>query len=168
MCYMLKKYRAAVLTLSDKGSQGKREDTSGTWLCEELEKCGYEVVNYAILPDEQEWIERKLICLADEEKCDLILTTGGTGFSKRDRTPEATRAVIDREAPGIAEGIRAYSTMITKRAMLSRGVSGIRKETLIINLPGSRKAVEESFTYIQDTLEHALGILTEVDGECGR
>jgi len=165
---MLRRYRAAVLTLSDKGSQGKREDTSGTWLCKELKKCGYEIADYEILPDEQVMIEEKLIQLADEQICDLILTTGGTGLSKRDRTPEATRTVIDQEVPGIAEAIRGYSMTITKRAMLSRGVSGIRKEALIINLPGSQKAVEESFSYILDTLEHALGILTGTEGECGR
>ncbi len=165
---MLKKFRAAVITLSDKGSQGLREDTSGKWILERLRQEGYKLVYYEILPDEPEQLEQILCRLADEHVCDLILTTGGTGLSKRDRTPEATKHVIDREVPGIAEAIRSYSITITKRAMLSRAVSGIRKDTLIINLPGSRKAVEESLNYILEPLEHGLGILTGSVLECGR
>jgi molybdenum cofactor synthesis domain-containing protein len=106
--------------------------------------------------------------LVDEDKCDLILTTGGTGCSPRDVTPEATKEIIDREVPGIAEAIRAYSLTITKRAMLGRGIAGIRKKTLIINLPGSQKAVSESLTYIMDTLEHGLAVLKGDTGDCGR
>ena len=121
-----------------------------------------------LLPDEQAMIEEELIRLADLEKCDLVLTTGGTGFSLRDVTPEATLAVCDRNAPGIAEAIRAYSMTITKRAMLSRGASAIRGQSLIVNLPGSPKAVEESLTYILDSLEHGMDILLGRDGECAR
>ena len=116
-----------------------------------------------ILPDEQEGIEEELIRLSDLERCDLVLTTGGTGFSLRDVTPEATLAVSNRVAPGIAEAIREGSMAITKRA-----VSAIRHRTLIINLPGSPKAVEESLGFVLDTLPHALGLLRGTDGECGR
>ncbi len=164
----MKQYKAAVITLSDKGSIGEREDTSGRFLCKELERNGYEIVQYKILPDDKTKLEEELIRLADGNLCELILTTGGTGLSSRDRTPEATKAVIELEVPGIAEAIRAYSVGITKRGMLSRGVSGIRKHTLIINLPGSRKAVEECLLYIIDTLDHALGIMAGDATECGR
>ncbi len=162
------KFKTAILTLSDKGSVGQREDASGAKIKEIVEKHGYEVVYMKILPDEQILIENELKELSDCNRCDLILTTGGTGFSKRDCTPEATKHVIEREAPGIAEAIRAYSMTITKRAMLSRATSGIRNETLIVNLPGSCKAVEESLTYIIDTLDHGIAILKGLDGECGR
>lgn len=165
---MCGKYRAAVITLSDKGSRGEREDTSGRWLRERLLAGDYEVVEYRILPDEQQMLEDALCALTDTGACDLILTTGGTGLSERDHTPEATRNVIEREVPGIAEAIRAYSMTITKRAMLSRAVAGIRGNTLIVNLPGSRKAVEESLDYILDTLGHGLAVLTGREGECGR
>ena len=121
-----------------------------------------------MLPDEQEELEQEMIHLADECKCNLILTTGGTGFSMRDVTPEATLAVCDRNAPGIAEAIRAYSMTITKRAMLSRATAGIRGKTLIINLPGSPKAVRESLDYIIDALGHGIEILTGEAGNCAR
>lgn len=162
------KFKTAVITLSDKGSRGEREDTSGPKIKEIIEEHHYEVVYMKIIPDDQNLIEYELKKLSDLGECDLILTTGGTGFSKRDCTPEATKNVIDKEVPGIAEAIRAYSMAITKRAMLSRAISGIRKETLIINLPGSCKAVEESLTYIIDTLDHGLAILKGLDGECER
>ena len=162
------KFKTAVITLSDKGSRGEREDTSGPKIKEIMEEHDYEVVYMNILPDDQNIIEYELKKLSDFCQCDLILTTGGTGFSKRDCTPEATKNVIDKEVPGIAEAIRAYSINITKRGMLSRAISGIRKETLIINLPGSCKAVEESLTYIIDTLDHGLAILKGLDEECGR
>lgn len=168
MYYMLKQYRAAVLTLSDKGSIGQREDLSGKWICKCLEKEGYEIVQYLILSDDKKPLEEELIRLSDQNMCDLIITTGGTGFSERDNTPEATKAVIEREVPGIPEAIRAYSMQITKRAMLSRAVSGIRKRTLIINLPGSRKAVEESLEFILDTLEHGISLLQGTKQDCGR
>ncbi|MDO4617514.1 MAG: molybdopterin-binding protein [Lachnospiraceae bacterium] len=160
-------FTAAVITLSDKGSQGLREDKSGPLICEMLEAKGYVVEETMILPDEQGRIERQLKRLADQRQLDLILTTGGTGFSQRDVTPEATLAVCDRMAPGIAEAIRAYSLSITPRAMLSRAASGIRKKTLIVNLPGSPKAVRESLEYILSSLDHGLGILRGTDGECG-
>lgn len=162
------KFKTAVITLSDKGSMGERKDTSGPKIKEILEEHDYEVVYMKILPDDQNLIEYELKKLSDCGEYDLVLTTGGTGFSKRDCTPEATKNVIDKEVPGIAEAIRAYSISITKRAMLSRAISGIRKETLIINLPGSLKAVEESLTYIIDTLYHGLAILKGLDKECGR
>lgn len=128
----------------------------------------YQVISYRILADERKEIEQELRRLADEEKCNLVLTTGGTGFSVRDVTPEATLAVAERNAPGIVEAIRAYSMTITTRAMLSRGISVIRGETLIVNLPGSPKAVEESLTYILDALEHGMDILLGREGECAR
>ena len=121
-----------------------------------------------LLPDERAMIEEELIRLADLEQCDLVLTTGGTGFSMRDVTPEATLAVCDRNAPGIAEAIRTYSMTITKRAMLSRATAGIRGKTLIINLPGSPKAVRESLDYIIDALGHGIEILTGEAGNCAR
>lgn len=133
-----------------------------------LLEADYEVVEMFILPDEQKMLEQELIRLADQKQVDLILTTGGTGFSKRDITPEATIAVCDRMARGIAEAIRSYSMTITKRAMLSRAESGIRKETLIVNLPGSPKAVREALTYILPELEHGIGILRGTEGECAR
>lgn len=161
-------YRAGIVTLSDKGAAGEREDVSGAVIREILEKAGFEVVSYRLLADEGEDLKEELMRLSDEVKCDLVLTTGGTGFSPRDVTPEATLAVADRNAPGIAEAIRAYSMTVTKRAMLSRGASVIRKSTLIINLPGSPKAVRESLDYILDTLSHALEILSGRGGECAR
>ena len=163
-----RKYKVGIVTLSDKGSRGEREDLSGPKIQELLPDDQYEVVSYRMLPDEQAAIEKELCRLADEEHCALVLTTGGTGFSMRDVTPEATLAVSGRVAPGIAEAIRAGSMAITKRAMLSRAVSAIRHRTLIINLPGSPKAVEESLGFVLDTLPHALGLLRGTDGECGR
>ena len=153
------RFRTAVLTLSDKGAVGEREDKSGPLIREIIEQDNYLVIDQRILPDEQKTIEETLIHLCDRLKVDLILTTGGTGFSLRDRTPEATLAVSDRLAPGISEAIRAYSMQITNRAMLSRGVSVLRGQTLIINLPGSPKAVKESLDCILPALGHGLEIL---------
>lgn len=161
-------YRAGIVTLSDKGAAGEREDKSGAVIKEILESAGYEVVAQSLLPDEGEALKTELIRLSDQVQCDLVLTTGGTGFSRRDVTPEATMAVAERNAPGIAEAIRAYSMTVTKRAMLSRGVSVIRGGTLIINLPGSPKAVRESLEYVLDTLPHGLDILSGRGGECAR
>ena len=160
--------RAAIITASDSGYRGEREDLSGPAIKEILEREGYEVISMDILPDDQVMLAGKLQEIADSEKAELILTTGGTGFSERDVTPEATEEVIERKVPGIPEAIRAYSMTITKRAMLSRAVSAIRHRTLIINLPGSPKAVEESLGFVLDTLPHALGLLRGTDGECGR
>lgn len=158
--------RAGIVTSSDKGAQGARVDESGALIARRLESLGYTVVEHVIVPDEQCRIEQQLIRMADELNCDLVLTTGGTGFSVRDVTPEATIAVCDRMANGIAEAIRAYSLTITKRAMLSRAVSGIRRQTLIINMPGSPKAVSESMDYIMDSVAHGLEILLGTASEC--
>lgn len=160
-------YTAAVITLSDKGAAGEREDRSGPLIVERLEKKGFRIIETMILPDTQAMIERELKRLADQRQVQLILTTGGTGFSARDCTPEATLAVATRNAPGIAEAIRAESLKITKRAMLSREASVIRNQTLIINLPGSPKAVGECLDVIEDQLEHGIGILIGRDRECG-
>lgn len=161
-------YRVGIITSSDKGAAGEREDLSGPAIRELLPEGQYEVVSYRIVPDEKEELVRELVRLCDEEGCHLVLTTGGTGFSKRDVTPEATVEVAERMVPGIAEALRAYSMTITKRAMLSRAVSGIRGNTLIVNLPGSPKAVKESLEYLLDTLPHGLDILLGNTGECAR
>lgn len=161
------KYKVGILTLSDKGSKGEREDISGQRIKELLPKEDYEVIEYKILPDNLEKIKAELIRMTDDLKCELVLTTGGTGFSKRDVTPEATLSVATRNASGIAEAMRYYSLGITKRAMLSRAASVIRNNSLIINLPGSPKAVTESLEYILDSLKHGLDILCDNDGECG-
>ena len=162
------RYTVAVVTLSDSGVAGTREDKSGPIIAETLEKNGYRVVEQLLLPDRQAKIEQQLIRLADSREVNLIITTGGTGFSPTDCTPEATMAVATRNAPGIAEAIRAYSMTITRRAMLSREVSVIRGKTLIINLPGSPKAVTESMEVFMDQLPHGLDILTGKAGNCAR
>ena len=161
------RFRAAVVTLSDKSSQGERADESGCLIKSLLRESGYLVQEYAVLPDDRNMIENKLTELSDKRRIDLILTTGGTGFSRRDVTPEATMAVAERIAPGIAEAIRAHSMQITGRAMLGRGVSVIRGNTLIINLPGSLKAVRESLDCILPHLAHGLDILRGGSAECG-
>lgn len=160
-------FTAAVITLSDKGSTGEREDKSGPLIKDLLQSQGYQVIESLLLPDGRPDLEKHLCRLADQRQVNLILTTGGTGFSQRDTTPEATLAVCDRMANGIAEAIRQYSLTITGRAMLSRAVSGIRRQTLIVNLPGSPKAVKESLDYILPHLGHGLGILRGSEGECG-
>lgn len=161
-------YQAAVITLSDKGAAGEREDKSGPAIVEELEAHGYEVVEKLLLADGVGPLKAQLIRLCDQRQLDLILTTGGTGFTPRDQTPEATLAVADRTAPGIAEAIRADSMKYTKRAMFSRGVSVIRGKTLIINLPGSPKAVHESMEVFLDELPHALDMLRNTVHDCAR
>ncbi|MBQ8562404.1 MAG: MogA/MoaB family molybdenum cofactor biosynthesis protein [Firmicutes bacterium] len=194
------KYKVGIITLSDKGSRGEREDKSGPAIREMLEGWGvdeggeadgreaeggeadervdeggvaegsqakYEIVSEVLLPDDQILLENVLIGMCDGEGLDLILTTGGTGFSQRDITPEATCAVATRNAPGIAEYMRAKSFEITPKAMLSRGASVIRNSTLIINLPGSPKAVRENLSFILPALDHGLDILLGRDGECG-
>lgn len=160
--------RAAIITASDSGYRGEREDLSGPAIREILEREGYEVISMDILPDDQVMLAGKMQEIADSEKAELILTTGGTGFSERDVIPEATEEVIERKVPGIPEAIRAYSMTITKRAMLSRATAGIRGKTLIINLPGSPKAVRESLEYIIDALAHGLEILSGEARDCAR
>ena len=161
-------FTAAVITMSDKGAKGERKDESGPAAVEMLKAAGYDVVETMILPDEPAVLKTQLIRLADGRQVDLVLTSGGTGFSLRDRTPEATMAVADRNAPGIAEYIRYRSMEKTSRAMLSRGVSVIRGKTLIVNLPGSPKAVRESLEFILEPVEHGLEILRGTALECGR
>ena len=161
-----KKFTAAVITLSDKGSIGERVDKSGPKVKEILEENGYEVTEYLLLNDDKENLSKNLIRLSDQRQVNLIITTGGTGFSPRDNTPEATMAVMTRNAPGIAEAIRFESMKYTKRAMLSRGVSVIRNNTLIINLPGSEKAVKESMEVIMGTVEHGIKILINEAHDC--
>jgi molybdenum cofactor synthesis domain-containing protein len=161
-------WQAAVITLSDKGAKGEREDKSGPAIVERLKNSGYDVVEQILLPDGVPALKATLIRLADQRQLDLILTTGGTGFSPRDVTPEATLAVADRQAPGIAEAIRAYSMKITPNAMLSRAVSVIRGKTLIINLPGSPKACMESMDVFMDTIPHAMGLLRSEVQDCAR
>lgn len=160
--------RAAVMTLSDKGYAGERVDTSGPRAAQLLAAAGYEIVEEVLLPDAQKRIEQELKRLADSRQVDLIITTGGTGFSLRDVTPEATLAVATRNALGIAEAIRAESLKITPRAMLSRGASVLRNQTLIVNLPGSTKAVEEGLAVILPQLEHGLRILKGTAHDCAR
>lgn len=162
------RWKAAVITLSDKGYAGEREDKSGPLLCEMITEAGYEVKETILLQDEQKEIEKCLCKLCDTDKVDVIFTTGGTGFSPRDCTPEATMAVAERNVPGIAEAMRMASLQVTSRAMLSRGVSVIRGKTLIVNLPGSPKAVRENLEVILPALDHGLAILSGRDGECAR
>lgn len=161
-------FTAAVITLSDKGAAEQREDKSGPLIQEILTGQGYEVIETLLLPDGRTALEHQLCRLADQRQVNVIFTTGGTGFSERDVTPEATIAVCDRMANGIADAIRQYSLTITGRAMLSRAVSGIRKKTLIVNLPGSPKAVKESLEYVLPHLGHGIGILRGTEGECGK
>ena len=160
--------KVGILTASDKGHACVRIDESGKLIAELLRGIGAEVVDYKIVPDERDIISSNLKRMADELDIDLILTTGGTGFSPRDITPEATLDVIDRQVPGIPEAMRAKSLEITSRAMLSRAISGIRNRTLIINLPGSPKGVQECLEVILPVLPHAIGILKGQTGECAR
>lgn len=161
-------WQAAVITLSDKGAAGQREDKSGPAIARRLEEVGYEVVEQLLLADDPELLKRHLIHLADQRQLDLILTTGGTGFSPRDTTPEATLAVAHRNAPGIAEAIRTASMAITPRAMLSRGASVIRGKTLIVNLPGSPRACMESMDVFLDVIPHGLELLRGTVSDCAR
>ena len=159
-------FSAAVVTLSDKGARGEREDKSGEVIKQMLMDADFLIEEVVLLPDEFGQIKQTLINLCDRQ-INLVVTTGGTGFSKRDVTPEATLAVAHRNAPGIAEAIRHHSLSITGKAMLGRGASVIRENTLIVNLPGSPKAVKESLEYILPHLKHGIEILSEKSGECG-
>ena len=159
--------RAAIITLSDKGSKGEREDESGRTIREMITGINFSVVHYEVLPDEKQRIIEVLSRLSDSGTIDLIITTGGTGVSVRDVTPEATLAVIDRELPGMAEAMRAESLTKTPHAMISRAVAGIRKQTLIVNLPGSPKAVRENLAVILPALPHAIEKIKGDPRECG-
>ena len=161
-------YRVAIITLSDKGAKGEREDRSGPVIREMVEAAGYEVVSQQLLSDDRQGLTDALIDICDNRRADLILTTGGTGFSIRDNAPEATLAAIERNVPGIAEAMRVNGLNYTPRSMLSRAASGIRKYTLIVNLPGSPKAVRENLGYILPTLEHGIAILVGDAKECAR
>lgn len=155
--------RFGILTLSDRSARGEREDASGPALAHLIDAEGWSVFKQEILPDDESAIRERLVSWADGGDVDVILTTGGTGFAPRDVTPEATRAVIDREAPGLAEAMRAASLKVTPHAMLSRIVAGIRKRTLILNLPGSPKGAVENFLVVAPVLEHAVRLMQDVD-----
>lgn len=162
------KMQVAVITASTSGYAGKREDVSGAKICEIVEAAGMEVTFKKVLPDDRETLAKVMAVISDSQMADLILTTGGTGFSKTDYTPEATMDICERLVPGIPEAMRAASMKYTKRAMLSRAAAGIRKETLIINLPGSPKAAEESLGEILEEVIHGVEILTGQTAECAR
>jgi molybdenum cofactor synthesis domain-containing protein len=160
-------FSIGIITASDKGSRGEREDASGRLIATMLRELG-EIKSYKVLADDAEIISREMIFMADTLKLDLVLTTGGTGLGPRDVTPEATLAVVDRQVPGIPEAMRAQSMQITSRAMLSRAVAGMRGHTLIINLPGSPKGVRECLEIILPALEHGLAIMKGEASECAR
>lgn len=164
---MDKKVTFAILTLSDSGYKGEREDLSGKKIIEICQNRGFFLSSYEILPDEKNLLIEKLIELSNQ-KINLILTTGGTGFSERDNTPEATKEVIEKEIPGIPEAMRTLSLQKTNRAMLTRGLCGIRKKSIILNLPGSLKAVDECLNFVIDPLEHGIDILMGWDKNCAR
>ena len=161
-------FKVVIVCMSDKGSKGEREDLSTQVIEKIMIENGYMITEKVLIPDEFQLIKDTLINICDNNHVDLILTTGGTGFSKRDVTPEATEEIIEKRVPSIPEAIRAYSMSITKRAMLSRATAGIRKDTLIINLPGSPKAVEESLNYIVSELKHGLEIMVGSARDCAR
>lgn len=160
--------KTGILTISDKGSRNERIDVTGPAIKDALDKDIYAVEYYKIIPDEMELICEELILMCDEQKLDLILTNGGTGFSKRDVTPEATLKVIHKQTPGIPEAMRQMSLAITPKAMLSRAMAGIRNDTLIINLPGSPKGAVENLNFILPALPHGIEILKGTTGECAR
>lgn len=153
------KYKAAVLTVSDKCSRGERVDTSGPALCAMLEQAGFELAWTGVVPDERGQIAAALVRLADKEHIPLVVTTGGTGFSQRDVTPEATMDVVERPTPGIPEAMRWASLQITPRGCLSRGAAGIRGRTLIVNVPGSEKAAKENLAAVLEALLHGMDML---------
>lgn len=160
-------FSAGILTISDKGSRGEREDLSGPEIGRLLASLPARVEAYEVIPDEEEIITRKLVEYADRKGLDLILTTGGTGLSPRDVTPEATRKALDKEVPGISEAMRAEGIKITPTAMLSRAAAGIRGRSLIINLPGSPRAVRENLRVVLPVLKHALEKAQGDPADCG-
>lgn len=162
----MKKYSVSIITVSDRCSRGERDDLSGPAIEKWAVDAGYLVMDKVIVPDEQALISETIIGFCDKG-AEMVLTTGGTGFAPRDRTPEATREVLDRIAPGIAETMRWRSLQITDKAMLSRAVAGIRGTTLIINLPGSPKSVRENLGFIEKALPHALELLASGVSDCG-
>jgi molybdopterin adenylyltransferase len=162
-----KMFTVGILTISDKGSRGERQDKSGEVIHEILSSINVRIANYDVIPDEQELIAKKLVQWSDKDKMDVIITTGGTGLTPRDVTPEATLAVVDKIVPGFAEAMRAESLKKTPMAMLSRAVVGTRGKCLIINLPGSPKAVRECLEVILPALPHAVETLKGQAGECG-
>lgn len=161
-------FRVAIVCLSDKGYRGEREDTSSLVIEEMVLEKGYEVAKKILIPDEYNMIVETLTNICDNGEADLILTTGGTGFSKRDVTPEATLNVVERVVPGIPEAMRYYSLQITPKAMLTRAAAGIRNNTLIVNLPGSPKAVKENLGFILGPVDHGLEILLGKTADCAR
>ena len=161
-------YRVAVLTASDKGAAGQRVDESGPLVAARATEAGFAVAAQALLPDDRPALERQLLAWCQSGQIDLVLTTGGTGLAPRDCMPEATMAVCTRPVPGIAEAMRAHSMAITPRGMLSRAAAGICQRTLIVNLPGSPKAVDENLDAILPSLPHALDMLSEARGECAQ
>lgn len=165
---MKNKYLVGILTISDRSSRGEREDLGGPLLKELIEEVGFEVVKASIVPDEKDEIINELKSMSDDESIALILTTGGTGFSPRDITPEATIEVCERLIPGIPEAMRAYSAKITNRAYLSRAQAGIRKKSLIINFPGSPKAIKENLEAVLPFLEHGLEMLRGGTADCAK
>lgn len=160
--------RTAILTISDKGSKGERIDGTGPAIKEKIKNLGYSIDYYKIIPDEMEEIQNELIYISDELKFDLVLTNGGTGFSQRDVTPEATMKVIEKHVPGFGEVMRTKSLEITPKAMLSRATAGIRGKTLIVNLPGSPSGAVENLGFILPSLPHGIEILKGEAGECAR
>lgn len=161
-------WQAAVITLSDKAAAGERKDESGPAIAKRLREASYEVVEEIVIPDDELVLKQQLIRLCDQRQLDLILTTGGTGCSARDITPEATIAIADKNVPGIAEAMRAESLKITRHAMISRAASVIRGKTLIINLPGSPRACMENMDVFMDTIPHAMGLLRNEVHDCAR
>lgn len=161
-------FKAAVITVSDRCFTGERPDEGGPLVAGMLKEAGYEIASTAMVPDEQKQIEAALRDIADSGEADLIVTTGGTGFAPRDVTPEATRAVCERMTPGIPEAMRHSSMAITNRAMLSRAEAGIRKKTLIINLPGSPKAAKENLEAVLPALGHGLTMLCGATADCAK
>jgi molybdenum cofactor synthesis domain-containing protein len=161
-------FKCGILTMSDKGSIGEREDTSGPQLKQQIEAAGpFQVTEYAVIADDPKQIKAALLSWADDKSLDLILTTGGTGVSPTDQTPETTLPLLDKEIPGISEAMRAASLKITPNAILSRGVSGLRKSTLIINLPGSERGARENLAAVIDGLEHAVYKINGGTKDCG-